>query len=403
MNSLSLKFLILILFIKNITSDDLSFGSECRYNDGLYGTCTNIRSCPIIFSQIQRKVLDRNDIIFCNSQLRLICCPEIEDNRMEMTTLRTTSRRRGPIPPATAATHNEKPIETTRHVQVTRISEQKCKEYGKATENVIYVLGHLEEKSPRTVITSKCLHLSVPLVVGGEVANIYEFPHQALLGYNKGNPQEWLCGGSLVSHLFVLTAAHCKFSEEHGIVKFVKLGVHNRKFNNNKTVTFGIDEIILHPKYDSFRQLNDIALIKLDKEVKFSEHIYPICLPTTKPDAERAIVTGFGRTGDKELSDHLMKATVEEFESSDCEYVFENYNGTAMLCYGHHTKNQDSCEGDSGGPLQISNDDNVKCTYTQVGIVSFGSSDCGSQNVPAVYVNVINYLDWIEEIVWKNE
>jgi len=40
---------------------------------------------------------------------------------------------------------------------------------------------------------------------GGEVANSHEFPHQALLGYNKGNPKEWLCGGSLVSKQFVLT------------------------------------------------------------------------------------------------------------------------------------------------------------------------------------------------------
>lgn len=40
---------------------------------------------------------------------------------------------------------------------------------------------------------------------GGEVANSHEFPHQALLGYNKGNPKEWLCGGSLISKQFVLT------------------------------------------------------------------------------------------------------------------------------------------------------------------------------------------------------
>ena len=40
---------------------------------------------------------------------------------------------------------------------------------------------------------------------GGEVVNVHEFPHQALLGYNKGTPKEWLCGGSLLSHRFVLT------------------------------------------------------------------------------------------------------------------------------------------------------------------------------------------------------
>lgn len=42
----------------------------------------------------------------------------------------------------------------------------ECTEYGKETQTVNFVVGHLEEESPRTIITSKCLHLSVPLVVG---------------------------------------------------------------------------------------------------------------------------------------------------------------------------------------------------------------------------------------------
>lgn len=34
---------------------------------------------------------------------------------------------------------------------------------------------------------------------------MHEFPHQALLGYEKNEAVEWLCGGSLVSPDFVLT------------------------------------------------------------------------------------------------------------------------------------------------------------------------------------------------------
>ena len=30
-----------------------------------------------------------------------------------------------------------------------------------------------------------------------------------------------------------------------------------------------------------------------------------------------------------------------------------------------------------GGPLQVSNDDQVHCTYTVIGIVSFGTYVCG--------------------------
>jgi len=106
--------------IKNIASVDLPFESECKYSDGLYGTCTQIGSCPLILSQLQRKVINRNDIILCNKQLRLICCPSMEDHRMEQTTISATSKGRQTIPPATDAT----PIETLHRLnQVPRISE----------------------------------------------------------------------------------------------------------------------------------------------------------------------------------------------------------------------------------------------------------------------------------------
>lgn len=123
MSSLSLKLLILILFIENITSDDLPFGSECRYSDELFGTCSNLRNCPVIFNQIQRKVLARNDIVFCNDQLRLICCPDMEDHKIEQTTEKPNSKRRGLIPSTTAAIYNETPIRTTPHAEVPRISD----------------------------------------------------------------------------------------------------------------------------------------------------------------------------------------------------------------------------------------------------------------------------------------
>lgn len=55
-----------------------------------------------------------------------------------------------------------------------------------------------------------------------------------------------------------------------------------------------------------------------------------------------------------------------------------------------------------GGPLQIGNK-NQHCTYTQIGIVSYGLKRCGTIGVPGAYVNVHHYLDWIEGIVWKDE
>jgi len=38
-----------------------------------------------------------------------------------------------------------------------------------------------------------------------------------------------------------------------------------------------------------------------------------------------------------------------------------------------------------GGPLQVRNDKQVKCTYTQIGIVSFGPNICGVIGAPGEF------------------
>lgn len=57
----------------------------------------------------------------------------------------------------------------------------------------------------------------------------------------------------------------------------------------------------------------------------------------------------------------------------------------------------DTCEGDSGGPLQyIANIDGT-LRYVQSGIISYGSGKCGLTKLPGVYTNVKAYIDWILE------
>ena len=52
--------------------------------------------------------------------------------------------------------------------------------------------------------------LDVLILLGGVEAKKYEFPHQALLGYDTKNGIGWYCGGSLISSNFILTGKALK-------------------------------------------------------------------------------------------------------------------------------------------------------------------------------------------------
>lgn len=49
-----------------------------------------------------------------------------------------------------------------------------------------------------------------------------------------------------------------------------------------------------------------------------------------------------------------------------------------------------SCNGDSGGPLLING--------TQVGIVSFGASDCAA-GMPSVYTRLTEFYEWVNQTI----
>ncbi|XP_070509423.1 venom protease-like [Chironomus tepperi] len=288
-----------------------------------------------------------------------------------------------------------------------RISAKKCKEYESITQVPYYIRAH-PSFPVNTVIEDKCQRNGIALVIGGKDAQLYEFPHQALLGYQKPGERKvkWACGGSLISPNFILTAAHCLGSIDTGPVRYVKLGIINRLESNVKI--YNVIETFKHEGYDPQKNKNDIALLKLNEIVTFNEYIYPICLPTQQYEESSAIATGFGRTaGENAASENLLKVTLEHFSFSKCQQLLnlkaETVFKDIMICYGHLTQKKDTCKGDSGGPLQIYNDDISKCTYTQIGIVSFGPANCGTEGIPSVYVNVYHYLDWIEGIVWQDE
>jgi len=76
------------------------------------------------------------------------------------------------------------------------------------TIEVVWIGGFSVLSKARAIYETKCT-LGQGMIVGGSVTMPGEFPNQAAIGWLLNGQLVYPCGGTLVSELFVLTAAHC--------------------------------------------------------------------------------------------------------------------------------------------------------------------------------------------------
>ncbi|XP_071403564.1 trypsin-3-like isoform X2 [Centroberyx affinis] len=219
-------------------------------------------------------------------------------------------------------------------------------------------------------------------IVGGYECRKHSVPYQVYL--TDGKP---LCGGTLLSREWVLSAAHC----EKPFLK-VGLGLHNRRKFEGTEQFIMPTKVIPHPDYNSDTLDNDIMLIKLSKPATLNRYVRPATLPTKcARDGTMCHISGWGsllpRKEDCELPDklHCLDAPLLSYNTCSNAYPFEITKN--MICAGFLKGGKDSCQGDSGGPMV--------CGGKIQGVVSWGRG-CAQRNKPGVYTKVCNYISWIK-------
>ncbi|KAL6425433.1 hypothetical protein ACFW04_009546 [Cataglyphis niger] len=253
-------------------------------------------------------------------------------------------------------------------------------------------------------------------IVGGERTELGEFPWMALLEYQKPNGRTTACGGVLINKRYILTAAHCikgKDLPSNWRLTSVRLGEYDTDTERDcvpdsedsvvcadDTITVGVEEQIAHEEYRplSRDQRYDIALLRLSRDVSFTNFIKPICLPSNTSLNGKLVVAGWGKTETRSASNVKLKLSLPLADKDQCDQTYSNAGvqlGYGQICAGGQ-KGKDSCRGDSGGPLMsVERIADGTGRWAAVGVVSFGPSPCGMQGWPGVYTRVIDFVPWI--------
>ncbi|KAE8287318.1 Coagulation factor IX [Larimichthys crocea] len=241
-------------------------------------------------------------------------------------------------------------------------------------------------------------------IVGGNEAKPGEIPWQVVLmcpSATLGRAQPF-CGGSLLTELWVITAAHCLTQAETAKQNFfVRVGEHDLNINEGPERDHGVAEKIFHPYYNSTESVynHDIALLKLTTPVELSNQRRPICLGPKDfiedllRASETSMVSGWGRIKFLGIeATKLQKLEVPYVERTVCKQSSRDHITRFMFCAGFRDQLKDSCQGDSGGPHASL----YKGTWFLTGIVSWGE-ECAKDGKYGVYTRVSKYSRWISQ------
>jgi trypsin len=240
-----------------------------------------------------------------------------------------------------------------------------------------------------------------PKVVGGGSASIAQFPWQAAVVFTpakmpgKNAYQRLWCGGSLITTRIVITAGHCVSG--HSASDFDVVLGRTTLSNSAEGSEVAVQALTNQAHYmGSSAPRYDVGYLVLASPS--AQSTIQVAGGTEgglwSPGAVEAI-SGWGCTsppsslpilgGGCNPSDTLQAAQVPIVSDGTCSADYGSlFDPSTQVCAGYPNGGVDSCNGDSGGPLEAPIGGGA---YRLVGMTSWGDG-CAQAGKPGVYARV---------------
>lgn len=234
-------------------------------------------------------------------------------------------------------------------------------------------------------------------IVNGNIAANYQFPWHVSLTITNANAPATYCGGSLISSRYILTAATC-------ITKAISIKANYGSITFSAPLqTQNTSNFMVHPQFNPVYNLNNIAIIRLNEEVWYTNDKRAILLVGQSTGSSSFVnatsyISGFGVAQNKVnyLSEKLRYAFTTVVANTLCQqYYPPSYVRTETMCtMGYINSLQSGCYGDEGGALVT----NIDGTWYQIGLISTIHGNGCTGTYPNLHTRITPYLQWINQM-----
>lgn len=252
----------------------------------------------------------------------------------------------------------------------------------------------------------------------------FEFPWIALVRFTKSR-RPATCLGSLINRRYVLSVIGC-IRKTKKDPEFVRLGeqvestdpdcnvVTDKSGQQVKdcagpVVDIPIESYVFHPEFDNPMYTNDLALIRMSREVEYNDYIRPICLPTTpelRAHVPRFLVMPAWEL-DMNAPNHyvgtLEKYYVENIDLDTCQRLYENagftpeFDDDKRFC-GLQLGPNYVCSRVPGSPIGTEVDIGGVQRHVEFAMAKFAPLNCTyREKVPMISMRITKYMKWITD------